>query len=63
MLYHLSVWVRGWAHGTEWADLAGPLRVFDYVSFRSAGAALTALLLSVFFGQRFIRELVRWKFG
>ena len=63
MLYYLSVWLRRWSEGTEWAELAGPLRVFDYVTFRSAGAALTALLLSLVAGPRFFRELVRWKFG
>lgn len=63
MLYYISVWLRRWAEGTEWADWVGPLRVFDYVTFRSAGAALTALLMSVLLGKRFIRELVRWSFG
>lgn len=63
MLYYLSVWLRRWAEGTEWAAMAGPLRVFDYVSFRSAGAALTALTVSILLGRRFIRELVRWNFG
>lgn len=63
MLYYISVWFRRWAEGTEWADWVGPLRVFDYVTFRSAGAALTALLMSVLLGKRFIRELVRWSFG
>ena len=63
MLYQLSVWIREWAAGTPWADHLGPLRVFDYVTFRSAGAALTALLLSLALGPRFFRELVRWKFG
>ncbi|MCK6498989.1 MAG: phospho-N-acetylmuramoyl-pentapeptide-transferase [Nitrospira sp.] len=63
MLYYLSVWLRRWSEGTEWAELTGPLRVFDYVTFRSAGAALTALLLSLALGPRFFRELVRWKFG
>lgn len=63
MLYYLSVWLRRMAEGTDWAEWTGPLRVFDYVTFRSAGAALTALLVSVFLGRRFIRELVRWNFG
>ncbi len=63
MLYYLSVWLRRVAEGTDWAEWTGPLRVFDYVTFRSAGAALTSLLLSVFLGRRFIRELVRWNFG
>lgn len=63
MLYYLSVWIRQWAEGSEWAAWVGPLRVFDYITFRSAGAALTALLLSLGVGPRFYRELVRWKFG
>lgn len=63
MLYYLSVWLRQWAQGTEWAEWVGPLRIFDYVTFRSAGAALTALLLSVLLGPRLFRELKRWKFG
>ncbi len=63
MLYYLSAWVRRWAEGTEWAEFVGPLRVFDYITFRSAGAALTALLLCLLVGPRFFRELVRWKFG
>ncbi len=63
MLYYLSVWLRLWAEDTEWMAAAGPLRVFDYVSFRSAGAALTALVFSLAFGRRFIRELVRLSFG
>ncbi|MCC6232059.1 MAG: phospho-N-acetylmuramoyl-pentapeptide-transferase [Verrucomicrobiales bacterium] len=63
MLYTLSIWLRSWAQGTEWASVVSPLRVLEYVSFRSAGAALTALLLSVALGPRFFRELVRWNFG
>ncbi len=63
MLYYLSLWIRQWAENTPWAEWVGPLRVFDYVSFRSAGATLTALLLSLAAGPRFFRELVRLKFG
>src|SRR5262245_56918284 len=63
MLYYLSVWLRRLAEGTEWADLLSPLRVFDYITFRSDGAAITALLLSLSLGPRFIRELKRLKFG
>ena len=63
MLYYLSVWIRQWAEGAAWGEWTGPLRVFDYVTFRSAGAALTALLLSLVLGPRFFRELRRWNFG
>lgn len=63
MLYYLSVWVRHWAEGSEWAAWVGPLRVFDYVTFRSGGAVLTSLLLSLALGPRFFRELRRLNFG
>lgn len=63
MLYYLSVWLRQWAEGTGWEGWTGPLRVFDYVTFRSAGATITALLLSLVFGPPFFRALVRLKFG
>ncbi len=63
MLYYLSVWLRDWADGSEWAEWFGPLRVFDYVTFRSGGAVLTSLLLSLVLGPRFYRELRRLNFG
>ena len=49
--------------GTELGDWLSPLRVFRYITFRSAGAALTALLLSLWLGPAFIRWLLRLKFG
>jgi phospho-N-acetylmuramoyl-pentapeptide-transferase len=39
------------------------LRLFGYVTFRSAGAAITALTLSWFLGPRVIRWLKQLKFG
>ncbi len=63
MLYYISVWLRHWAEGTEWAAWFGPLRVFDYVTFRSGGAVLTSLLLSLLLGPRFFKELRRLNFG
>ncbi len=62
MLPALSVWLREAARGTPWEEALGPLRVFDYITFRSAGAAITALLLSLLVGGRFIAELKRLKF-
>jgi phospho-N-acetylmuramoyl-pentapeptide-transferase len=62
MLHALSLWLRDAAHGTPWEEWAGPLRVFDFITFRSAGAAITALLLSLLVGGRFIAELRRLKF-
>jgi len=63
MLNYLSVWLRQWAEGTPWETWAGPLRVFDYVTFRAGGAVLTSLLLSLMLGPRFYRELRRLNFG
>ena len=39
------------------------MRVFQYITFRSAGAAITALLLSLWLGPRVIAWLKRLKFG
>lgn len=42
---------------------ASPLRLFRYITFRSAGAAVTALVLSWWLYPRFILWLKRLKFG
>jgi len=43
-------------HG-DWADWLSGLRVFQYITFRMAGAAVTALLLSLWLGPPVIRWL------
>jgi len=63
MFYYLSQYLRMRAEGTAWADTVSPLRVFNYITFRSAGAAVTALLFSWFLGPGVIRWLKRLKFG
>ena len=63
MIYYFAQWLQERAVGTEWADVLSPLRVFRYISVRSAGAALTALLLSLWLGPRMIAWLQRLKFG
>ena len=63
MIYYFAQWLQEQAAGTEWADSLSPLRVFRYISVRSAGAALTALLLSLWLGPRMIAWLQRLKFG
>jgi phospho-N-acetylmuramoyl-pentapeptide-transferase len=63
MLYDLSQAIQQWAAGTVWAEYFSPLRVFQYITFRSAGAAITALLLSLWLGPRVIDWLKRLKFG
>ena len=39
------------------------LNVFQYVTFRTAWAAITALLITLFFGKRVIKKLADMKFG
>jgi len=39
------------------------LNVFQYVTFRTAYASVTALLMSLLFGRRFINALKRWNIG
>lgn len=41
----------------------GPLRVFEYSTFRGLAAALTAFLISFLFGKKVIRKLISLKFG
>jgi phospho-N-acetylmuramoyl-pentapeptide-transferase len=63
MLYYLSQYLLGISAGTEWAHRLSPLRLFTYITFRSAGAAVTALMLSWWLGPRVIAWLKRLKFG
>jgi len=54
MLYHLLYPLR---------DLFPVLNVFRYITFRAAAAIVTALLLSLLLGPRFIRTLRRLSVG
>jgi phospho-N-acetylmuramoyl-pentapeptide-transferase len=63
MFYYLSQKVLGVAAGTEWADALSFLRLFRYITFRTAGAAVTALLLCWWFGPKLIGWLKRLRFG
>jgi phospho-N-acetylmuramoyl-pentapeptide-transferase len=63
MFYYLSQNLLEWSAGTIWADRLSALRLFRYITFRSAGAAVTALALSWFLGPRVIRWLKQLKFG
>ena len=63
MLYYLSQQLLEWSAGTVWAEILSPLRLFRYITFRSAGAALTALLISWWLGARVIAWLKTLKFG
>jgi len=59
MFYYLSQ-LPAWLKANEyiqWADLLSPLRVFQYITFRSAGAAVTALIVCWWLGPRVIEWL------
>src|SRR6202453_3478191 len=63
MLYYLSQHILDWAHGTDWESRVSFLRLFRYITVRSAGAAVTALVLSWWLGPKIIRWLKQLKFG
>jgi phospho-N-acetylmuramoyl-pentapeptide-transferase len=63
MFYLLSQQLLDWAKGTPWADHLSALRLFHYITVRSAGAAITALVLSWWLGPGIIHWLKQQKFG
>ncbi|MFO1512464.1 MAG: phospho-N-acetylmuramoyl-pentapeptide-transferase [Verrucomicrobiota bacterium] len=63
MLFYLSQAIVEWAEGTPWAGYVSFLRLFRYITFRAAGAAVTALVLSWWLGPRVIAWLKKLKFG
>src|SRR5215469_13316675 len=63
MFYYLSQLLLDGAHGTAWEGRLSWLRLFHYITVRSAGAAITALLLSWWLGPKVIHWLKTLKFG
>lgn len=63
MIYYLSQWLLDECKGTPWEGRLSFLRLFHYITVRSAGAAVTALLLSWWLGPKIIRGLKLLKFG
>jgi len=63
MLYYLSQLLLDGLRGTPWAGHLSALRLFRYITVRSAGAAITALLLSWWLGPKIIHWLKQLKFG
>ncbi len=63
MLYYLSLWLQEWTKGSPWAGHLSALRLFHYITVRSAGASVTALILSWWLGPKIIRWLKHLKFG
>jgi phospho-N-acetylmuramoyl-pentapeptide-transferase len=58
MLLSLAQWLQG-----LYPEQFGFLRVFQYLTFRAVLAALTALLIGLFFGPWLIRRLTELKIG
>lgn len=63
MIYYFAQWLQEQVAGTAWADALSALRVFRYITVRSAGAAISALLLSLWLGPLVIAWLKELKFG
>jgi phospho-N-acetylmuramoyl-pentapeptide-transferase len=63
MLFYLSQKILLMAKGTPSGVMLSPLRLFAYITFRTAGAAVTALALSWWLGPRMILWLKKLKFG
>ncbi len=63
MIYYLSQYVLNLSTDTAWEDTFSFLRLFRYITVRSAGAAITGLLLSWWFGPRVIAWLKELRFG
>ncbi|MGB7749060.1 MAG: phospho-N-acetylmuramoyl-pentapeptide-transferase [Verrucomicrobiia bacterium] len=63
MFYYLSQLLLEWSRGTPWAGHLSALRLFRYITVRSAGAAVTALVLSWWLGPKIILWLKQLKFG
>ena len=63
MLYYLSQQILEATQGSDWEGRLSFLRLFRYISVRSAGAAVTSLLLSWWLGPRIILWLKDLKFG
>jgi phospho-N-acetylmuramoyl-pentapeptide-transferase len=63
MLYYLSQYCLKLAEHTAWQEDVSFLRLFRYISFRSAGALIMALLLSWWLGPKVIAWLKHLRFG
>ena len=63
MIYYLSQYLLKLSEGFGWRGEVSFLRLFRYISFRSAGALITALLLSWWLGPKVILWLKHLKFG
>ena len=62
-MFYLSQWILDWVHGSDWESRLSFLRLFRYITVRSAGAAVTSLILSWWLGPKIIHWLKELKFG
>jgi phospho-N-acetylmuramoyl-pentapeptide-transferase len=63
MFYYLAHQILDASAHTAWAKTLGPLRLFLYITFRMAGAAVTALVLSWWLAPKVITWLRQLRFG
>jgi len=63
MLYYLFTWLQTNISPPWLQELLSPLRVFKYLSFRAAIAAITAMGISIVLGPWLIRRLYALKIG
>src|SRR3954462_10226705 len=63
MFYYLAEYLMDRSTGTSWESTLSGLRLFHYITFRTGGAAVTALLLSLWFGPKGIAWLKELSFG
>ena len=63
MIYYLSQYALELAKNSAWEDSLSFLRLFRYITVRSAGAAITGLVLSWWLGPRVIAWLKHLRFG
>ena len=63
MIYYLSQYLLKLSEEAGFRSDVSFLRLFRYISFRSAGALITALLLSWWLGPKVIAWLKHLKFG
>jgi phospho-N-acetylmuramoyl-pentapeptide-transferase len=63
MFYYFAQKLMQLSAGTAWEPRLSGLRLFRYITFRSAAAAVTALMLGLLFGPRVIDWLKELSFG
>ena len=63
MIFYLSQYILVNSAGVPWQETVGFLNLFRYITVRTAGAAVTALFLSLWLGPKVIHWLKQLRFG